>query len=458
MDQLGKVLTLRALVQSYGEDGQAALVLSEQALTHLLPENATFRAIVTIVKAIAYYFSSANNATAAIKNGFQAIHFTQEARQPAVTCCMIISTVIYEIGAGRLHEAEQLTHQVPLLETQSGSHQLPERGWIMVLQAEILREWNELASAHSLATEAIFLCEQAVSLTSLLYLYLGYAVLVRISLSRGDLDTARTFLQQAEQIGQSMNLQVYRHMHSFFTIVDQIRLWLACGDLDQATQWDQELDMTKQSIIPFVRERQEVARARILLAQDQPTAALQRLEPALRRATTGQRWGHVIEIRLLQALALQKLGEQSQALAALSEAVRLGEPEGYLRSFVEEGEAIAALLCKLQEKQRKAGPTPYLDRVLAAFPMQSQTFRSQSKRMAKQTQAQPLLEPLSERELQVLQLLAQGAPNQKIAQELVITVDTVKRHVSHILAKFGVQNRVQAVRQAQKLGLLEEEL
>jgi LuxR family maltose regulon positive regulatory protein len=78
--------------------------------------------------------------------------------------------------------------------------------------------------------------------------------------------------------------------------------------------------------------------------------------------------------------------------------------------------------------------------------------------MAKQTQTQPLLEPLSERELQVLQLLAQGAPNQKIAQELVITVDTVKRHVSHILAKLGVQNRVQAVRQAQKLGLLEEEL
>ena len=119
---------------------------------------------------------------------------------------------------------------------------------------------------------------------------------------------------------------------------------------------------------------------------------------------------------------------------------------------------MAALLCKLREKQHQTWSTPYLDHVLAAFPKQNQALVSQSKRMAKQTLAQSLVERLSERELQVLQLLAQGAPNPEIAQELVITVDTVKRHVSHILAKLGVQNRVQAVRQAQKLGLLEEEL
>jgi LuxR family maltose regulon positive regulatory protein len=159
----------------------------------------------------------------------------------------------------------------------------------------------------------------------------------------------------------------------------------------------------------------------------------------------------VIEIRLLQALAYQRLHDEPQALAALSEAVRLGEPEGYIRSFVEEGDAMAVLLCKLWEEQRKVGPTPYLDRVLAAFP--KQYLASQPKRMAKQTPAQSLLEPLSERELQVLQLLAQGASNQEIAQELVIAVDTVKRHVHHILAKLGVQNRLQAVRQARKLGL-----
>ncbi len=379
-DQLGKVLTLRAYLQSIQEDGQRAFALYEQALVHLFPENATFLAITTLTKAMAYYISSANNAMAAIKSGFQAIHFTQEARQPAVTCCMIVSTVAYEIGAGRLHEAEQLTQQVPLLETQSGSPHLPERGWVMVLQAEILREWNELATARSLATEAVSLCERAVSLTSPLYLYWGYAVLVRISLSRGDLDTARTFLQQAEQIGQLMNQQVYWHMHSFFTLVDQVRLWLACGDLGRATRWDQELDVMKQSLIPFVRERQEVARARILLAKDQPTAALLRLEPVLERATAGQRWGHVLEICLLQALAHQKLNEEPQALAALSEAVRLGEPEGYIRSFVEEGAPMADLLSRLRQEQCHTGPTPYLNRLLAIFAQENKRSRRSSKK------------------------------------------------------------------------------
>jgi LuxR family maltose regulon positive regulatory protein len=88
----------------------------------------------------------------------------------------------------------------------------------------------------------------------------------------------------------------------------------------------------------------------------------------------------VIEIRLLQALAYQRLCEESQALAAISEAVRLGEPEGYIRSFVEEGEAMAVLLCKLREKQCKAGPTPYLDTLIAAFAKESK----RPKRLCKQ--------------------------------------------------------------------------
>ena len=115
---------------------------------------------------------------------------------------------------------------------------------------------------------------------------------------------------------------------------------------------------------------------------------------------------------------------------------------------------MAVLLSKLREEQRKVGPTPYLDRVLAAFPQQSWTHESQHQRVAEQALVQPLLEPLSERELQVLQLLAQGASNQEIGRELVIVIDTVKRHVSHIFFKLGVHNRVQAVRQVEILGLL----
>jgi LuxR family maltose regulon positive regulatory protein len=269
----------------------------------------------------------------------------------------------------------------------------------------------------------------------------------------GDMEAARTLLQQAKQISQSLNPQLYQYQHSFFSTIDQVRLWLACGELDCATRWAEQLDiMPQQHQTPFARERQEVALARILLAKNQPTAALQRLEPARQRAMAGQRWGHVIEIRLLQALAHQKLHEEPQALTALTEALRLGEPEGYIRSFVEEGEAMEALLSRLRKRYAKQGPIPYLDTLLTAFQQESKARHSAEKG----TKAQPLSEPLSERERQVLHLLTQGASNQEIAQQLVIAYDTVKRHVSHIFSKLGVNNRVQAVKQARDFGLLDE--
>jgi LuxR family maltose regulon positive regulatory protein len=316
---------------------------------------------------------------AAIEYGHQGTLLAQQARQSVVALAMRAVTALYLIGAGRLHEAERLIQQALLLETPSSGPRLPEEGMVTLCQAEILRERNQLACAHSLATEAISLCEQFVSLVSIFFLYWGYGVLIRVCLSCGDVEAACAFLQQAEQIGTSMNQQVYQYYHSYFTIVDQVRLWLACGELDRATRWAEQLDVIEQHLTPFARERQEVARARILLAKDQPTAALQRLGPARQRATASQRWGHVMEICLLQALAHQKLNEEPQALAALSEAVRLGEPEGYIRSFVEEGAPMADLLSRLRQEQRHTGPTPYLDMLLAAFAQESKRHGRSSK-------------------------------------------------------------------------------
>ena len=117
---------------------------------------------------------------------------------------------------------------------------------------------------------------------------------------------------------------------------------------------------------------------------------------------------------------------------------------------------MAVLLSQLRAQRSATGPTPYLDSLLTAFPPPSQT-QEPPQQTAQRTKIQPLPEPLSERELQVLQLMVEGASNQQIAQKLVIVVDTVKRHVSHIYAKLGVSNRVQAIRRARELGLLDEE-
>src|SRR5205807_9580947 len=135
-----------------------------------------------------------------------------------------------------------------------------------------------------------------------------------VFLSRGDLDAARSALQQYEHMDMRINQPFSLYYRSFFTTVDQVRLWLACGELERATDWVQMLDVREQHGTPFACEREEVARVRVFLATDQPTLALGRLQPVLQRATTGQRWGHVIEIRLLQALAYQMQGDERQAL------------------------------------------------------------------------------------------------------------------------------------------------
>jgi LuxR family maltose regulon positive regulatory protein len=301
--------------------------------------------------------------------------------------------------------------------------------------------------------EAIDLCKQVESIATLNYLFYVYAMQVRIFLSHTQMDAARSAFEQLEQISVRLNQPTSRYYHTLFTTVDRVRLWLACGEVDQATHWVKQREMREQESTPFGHEREEVACARVFLATGRSDLALQRLEPVLHRATAGKRWGHVIEIQLLQALARQVNHEETKALDVLSEAVHLAEPEGYIRSFVDEGAPMATLLYRLRKQDHKRGSTPYLDRVLAAFQQESIGQVPAEER----TKAQALPDPLSQRELQVLQLIVQGASNQEIAQELVITYDTVKRHVSHIFSKLGVNNRVQAVKQARNLSLLGEQ-
>jgi LuxR family maltose regulon positive regulatory protein len=452
-DLLGEVITWRAYQQSFYEHGEIALILCQQALSYLSPENAIGRALVALPQLMSYYTSVANDAVASVENGLQGSLLAQAAGHTTLAIILMGITAKHMIGAGRLHEALQLTQQAMQLGEKPGGLILPDVGWPAAFQAEILREWNQLDAALSLAQEALARCQQTASLGLLIYVITGYTVLLRISLSCGDLETARFALQQVERVSMTMSQPIALHFYSLYTTVDQVRLWLACGELDHAIRWAEQPDPREWHGTPFTGEREEVAHVRVLLAKKQPRLALKQLDSVLQRATAGQRWGHVIESQLLQALAYQMLQEEAQALDILSEAVKLAEPEGYIRSFVDEGTSMEALLYRLRKQSRKQGPTPYLDRLLAAFQQESRAHMQPGG----QTQAQPLSNPLSEREREVLQLIARGASNQEIGRELVIVSDTVKRHVSRIFTKLGVQNRMQAVKQARELGLLDEE-
>ena len=381
---LGEVIGFRAFLLSFQDDGIAILSLCQRAFSLLSEQNALARVHLAFPQVIAYY-TSANDVMAAIKSGLDNSWLAQEAGYHAMAISTMGVTIYFMTIVGRLGEAYQLAQRAIHLGTQLEGFMLPDVGWSMIWQAEILREWGQLDAARALAEEAIPLCQQAGSLAYPVYLVCGYAVLAHICLSSGDLSIAHYALQQIEYIGRSMSLPIYCYFRSLYTTVDQVRLWLACGELDRAIRWARELDLTARCGTPFAQEREEVARVRILLARARPDEALQRLTPVLERATTGQRWNHVIEVRLLQALAYQMCQQEKQALFALSEAVVLAEPEGYIRRFVDEGAAMATLLSSLREQQRVYGPTPYLDTVLAAFPRQSKVRKRQSKQTKQRT-------------------------------------------------------------------------
>jgi LuxR family maltose regulon positive regulatory protein len=197
--------------------------------------------------------------------------------------------------------------------------------------------------------------------------------------------------------------------------------------------------------------------ARVLVAEDRPRRALALLERLLQAAVTQDRTGSVIEIQALRARALAAGGDEPAAVAALAEALTLGGPQGYVRVFADEGAPMRTLLARLIASQRaeqspaRRVPPGYLAQIMQAF--DPEPAAPGSGRRA--TPAVPgLAEPLTDRELEVLRLLAAGRSNQRIAHDLVVALDTVKKHVTHLLGKLGAANRTEAVARARELGLI----
>jgi len=210
----------------------------------------------------------------------------------------------------------------------------------------------------------------------------------------------------------------------------------------------------------YPREREHLLLARLLLAQSDAEQALRLLDRLQVAAAAQRRTGSLIELGALRARALAAGDDQAGALAALAEALMLAWPEGYVRAFADEGPPLTALLDQLIAGRRRGAalppgiPVEYLGRLRAAFQPGDIRAASPSSKLTAPVEVAGLAEPLSDRELEVLRLLAAGMANKQIANELVVALETAKKHVSHILGKLGAANRTQAVARARELGLL----
>jgi LuxR family maltose regulon positive regulatory protein len=198
--------------------------------------------------------------------------------------------------------------------------------------------------------------------------------------------------------------------------------------------------------------------ARLLITRDAPERALPLLERIYARAADEGRASSVIEARALQALALEAAGESERALDAIRDALSLARSEGYVRVFADEGEPMAALLRRLIASARRGVIPPvngalldYAGRLLGAIAAE---LRASGKAASPTARTTELVEPLTEREREVLLLLAEGKSNREIADQLVVSLDTVKKHLTHVFGKLGAASRTQAITRARGLGLL----
>jgi LuxR family maltose regulon positive regulatory protein len=315
---------------------------------------------------------------------------------------------------------------------------------------EVAYQRNELDSALRQVTEGIALCRQFLYP---LPLAAGLATLAWIRQARGDAAGAREAMAEAGRAAVGPGVTGLLNP----VPAQRARLLLAQGDVAAAARWTREHGLDADDEPSYSREPEYLVLARVLLAQDRPRPALGLLERLDAAAAAQGRAGSIIEIGALRALALAVRGDEDAAVDALAEALALACSQGYVRVFADEGAPMAALLARLVAAQRaergaaRGVPLGCLAKVLRAF---GETEAAPGARRDAAAAVPGLVEQLTPREREILVLLAAGRPNPRIAEELMVTLDTVKKHVSHLLGKLGAANRTEAVTRARQLGLI----
>jgi LuxR family maltose regulon positive regulatory protein len=361
-----------------------------------------------------------------------------------VRVCELLGLV--QRALGRLDAAVATYSQALDIAAPPGRPPLAGAGIGHVGLAEVAYQRNELDAALRTVSEGVALCRQFSYIQPLAT---GLATLAWIRQATGDLAGSREAMSDAWQLaaGPAGLLNPVP--------AQRARLLLAQGDVVAAARWTQESGLEPDDDPVYTREPGYLVLARVLLAQGQPARALALLDRLHAAALTQDRTGSLIEVGALRALALAATGEETAAMTVLAGTLSLACPQGYVRVFADEGPPMAALLGKLIAAQRTghaaAGvPLGCLARLRRAFGAEpAATVSGQG------TAAVPgLVERLTGRELEVLGMLAAGRSNQAIAGQLVVTLDTVKKHVSHVLDKLGAGNRTEAVARARELGLI----
>jgi LuxR family transcriptional regulator, maltose regulon positive regulatory protein len=353
------------------------------------------------------------------------------------------------VAQGRLREAMSTYEQSLLFATKQGEGYLQATANHYVGMSELHYEHNDLdaATQHLLKSKALSEHSPLPHSRSR-----WCVMMARIRQVQGDLDGALNLLDEAERVYVGDFSPNVRPVAAFKT-----RMWLAQGRMGEAFGWVREQGLSAQDDLSYLREFEHITLARVLLARYKSDRTEQSLIEVmgllarlLQAAEAGGRRGSVIEILLLQTLAHHAQGDLSAALMLLQRALTLAEPEGYFRIFVDAGAPMAQLL--RAAVAHKIMPA-YTAKLLTVFEGEQPGSAVEPSRPTSPT-SPPLIEPLSERELEVLRLFKTELSGPEIADELVIALSTVRTHTKGIYSKLNVNSRREAVKRAEELHLI----
>lgn len=448
LGDVGAAITVqRAAVAHLRGDAQRTRRLARQALTELGDGHWLLRSIAQWHLAAGAWLSGE---LAEAEEAFISWHDGHD-EDPSVAVWGDYYLGRVQHARGHLRAAQRTYERALEVAAGAGSMATQNAGPALVGTAEVDYELGDLDRAQARVVDGLTRCRQLAHGQPLAA---GLVLLARIRHAGGDAAGAADALREADAVNIS---------HGAVGLLNPARTARARMTLMSGSAADVAhlLARTTRGVpddVSYAREAEHLILARVLLADDAADQALDLLARLRAHALAQGRTTSVIEIQALQARTVAASGDRDRALATLRETLVLAAPEGFVRTFVDEGAAIADLLgsltstaTALRELADAGVPLAYVERLLAAFEGAGLPVGGRPARATMDA----LLTPLTEREAEVLTLLAAGNPNKVIAAELFISLDTVKRHVTHILDKLGADNRTEAASRARALGLLD---
>jgi LuxR family maltose regulon positive regulatory protein len=426
-DLIGKIAAARANLAQTQAEAEIILAHARRALEYLNPDNLSDRSMATRTMGFAYYLQSD------LAKAGQAY---EEALSLAQSADDSINSTLVSIRLGQIQEEKNQLHLAAATYQQViqiVNDYSPSNASVAYLGlARVFYEWNDLSTAERYGEQSFRLAQQYDQVID--RIILSEMFMARLKLAQGDAPGAADILSHVEQTA-------YQKHYTFrepFIAYDQAFVLLRQGNTEAALQ------LTKQNDLPLMK-------ARVLIARKNPAEALQVLEE-LRQEAAVKGWpNRLLMVMAVLSMALYALNEKAQAVDLVGKVLTQAEPEGFIRLFLDEGEAMEELLSAAATQ----GIRPrYINRLLCAFEAEPKKESFALPGMHLTPRESAMVEPLSPREQEVLRLIAQGLSNRQISERLYLALDTIKGHNRIIFDKLQVQSRTEAVARAQQLGLL----